>query len=81
MRSAKLCNSYPETGSITHSPFCASAMSFSRIEFGITSWLGAVITIGVALWFRRRVIGDEKNLATRLGKPYQEYMKTVPHGI
>ncbi|HKX51409.1 MAG TPA: hypothetical protein VJQ48_13345 [Candidatus Binatia bacterium] len=51
------------------------------LRLALRSGSGAVITIGVALWFRRRVIGDEKNLATRLGKPYQEYMKTVPHGI
>jgi protein-S-isoprenylcysteine O-methyltransferase Ste14 len=48
------------------------------LSLTLRSWLGAVITIAVALWFRRRVIGDEKNLATRLGKPYLEYMKKVP---
>ena len=51
------------------------------LSLALCSWLGAVITIGVALWFRRRVIGDEKNLATRLGKPYLEYMKKVPRWI
>ncbi len=30
------------------------------LSLALRSWLGAVITIGVALWFRRRVIGDEK---------------------
>jgi hypothetical protein len=35
----------------------------------LRSWLGAVITIAVAFWFHRRVIGDEEKLATRLGKP------------
>lgn len=51
------------------------------LSLALRSWLGAVITIGVALWFRRRVIGDEKNLATRLGKPYLEYMRKVPRWI
>jgi protein-S-isoprenylcysteine O-methyltransferase Ste14 len=27
------------------------------LSLALRSWLGAVITIGVALWFRRRVIG------------------------
>jgi protein-S-isoprenylcysteine O-methyltransferase Ste14 len=40
-----------------------------------------MITIAVALWFQRRVIGDEEKLATRLGKPYIEYMKKVPRWI
>jgi protein-S-isoprenylcysteine O-methyltransferase Ste14 len=51
------------------------------LSLALRSWLGAVITIGVALWFHGRVIGDEKNLATRLGKPYLEYMKKVPRWI
>jgi protein-S-isoprenylcysteine O-methyltransferase Ste14 len=51
------------------------------LSLTLRSWFGAVITIAVALWFRRRVIGDEKNLATRLGKPYLEYMKKVPRWI
>jgi protein-S-isoprenylcysteine O-methyltransferase Ste14 len=80
MRSAKLCNSSPETGSITHSPSCASAMSFSRIEFGITLLARRCDHDRRCVVVRRLVIGDE-NLATRLGKPYQEYIKTVPRGI
>jgi protein-S-isoprenylcysteine O-methyltransferase Ste14 len=51
------------------------------LSLTLQSWLGAVITIAVALWFQRRVIGDEDKLATRLGKPYIEYMKKVPRWI
>ena len=51
------------------------------LSLTLQSWLGAVITIAVALWFQRRVIGDEEKLATRLGKPYIEYMKKVPRWI
>ena len=40
------------------------------LSLTLQSWLGAVITIAVALRFQRRVIGDEEKLATRLGKPY-----------
>jgi protein-S-isoprenylcysteine O-methyltransferase Ste14 len=48
------------------------------LSLTLRSWLGAVITIAVALWFHRRVIGDENKLAARLGKPYLEYMNKVP---
>ena len=43
----------------------------------LRSWFAAVITVAVALWFHRRVIGDEKKLAARLGQPYVQYMKSV----
>ena len=43
----------------------------------LQSWLAAAITIGVAIWFHARVIGDEKKLAERLGKPYIDYMNSV----
>ena len=35
------------------------------LSLAITLLVGAVITIGVALWFRRRVIGDEKKLSNQ----------------
>ena len=34
------------------------------------SWLAALIAIAVAIWFHMRILGDEKKLAARLGKPY-----------
>jgi hypothetical protein len=43
----------------------------------LQSLLAAAITIGVAMWFHARVIGDEKKLAERLGKPYIDYMNSV----
>lgn len=43
----------------------------------LKSWLGALITVGVAIWFHRRVLDDEKKLAERLGEPYVEYMNSV----
>ena len=30
------------------------------LSLTLRSWLGAVITVAVALWFHRRVIGDEE---------------------
>ena len=47
------------------------------LSLTLRSWFAAVITVAVALWFHRRVIGDEKKLAARLGRPYLQYMKSV----
>ena len=47
------------------------------LSLTLRSWFAAVITVAVALWFHRRVIGDEKKLAARLGPPYLQYMKSV----
>ena len=45
------------------------------------SWLAAAITIGVAIWFHARVLGDEKKLRERLGQPYVDYMNSVKRWI
>ena len=45
------------------------------------SWLGAAITIAVAIWFHLRVVGDEKKLITRLGQPYVDYLAAVKRWI
>ena len=47
----------------------------------LKSWLAAMITAGVAIWFHRRVLGDEKELAQTLGQPYVEYMQSVKRWI
>ena len=47
----------------------------------LQSWLAAVITITVAAWFHYRVLGDEKKLSQRLGKPYVEYTNSVQRWI
>jgi hypothetical protein len=47
----------------------------------LQSWLGALITAAVAVWFHRRVLDDEKNLAARLGAPYANYMRSVKRWI
>ena len=47
----------------------------------LQSWFAALITIVVAIWFHIRVLGDEKKLAPRLGKPYIDYMNTVKRWI
>ena len=45
------------------------------------SWLAALIAIAVAIWFHMRILGDEKELAARLGKPYVDYANAVKRWI
>ena len=47
----------------------------------LESWLAALITVGVAVWFHLRVIGDEKKLVVRLGAAYVDYLKSVKRWI
>ena len=67
--------------------FSRNPMYLGHIIFltGLTltlhSWLAAAITIGVAIWFHARVLGDEKKLRERLGQPYVDYMISVKRWI
>jgi len=47
----------------------------------LKSWLAAMITVGVAIWFHRRVLSDEKELAQTLGQPSVEYIQSVKRWI
>jgi protein-S-isoprenylcysteine O-methyltransferase Ste14 len=47
----------------------------------LESWLAGMITAAVAVWFHRRVLSDEKNLAAHLGAPYLSYMQTVKRWV
>ena len=47
----------------------------------LQSWFAALITIAVAVWFHRRVRGDEGKLIERLGEPYVNYLKSVKRWI
>ena len=47
----------------------------------LQSWLAALITIGTALWFHLRVVGDEQKLVERLGDPYVVYLSEVKRWI
>ena len=51
------------------------------LSLTLRSWFGAAVTVAVAFWFHRRIIGDEKKLAARLGKPYLDYMNKVRRWI
>ena len=47
----------------------------------LQSWFAALITIAVSIWFHIRVLGDEKKLASTLGKPYVDYVNAVKRWI
>lgn len=47
----------------------------------LKSWLAALITVSVAVWFHIRVLGDEKELIERLGEPYKHYLASVRRWI
>jgi hypothetical protein len=47
----------------------------------LQSWLAALITSTVAVWFHLRVRGDETKLVERLGRPYIEYTESVKRWI
>ena len=47
----------------------------------LKSWLAASITVATAIWFHRRVVGDEKKLIQILGQPYVNYMAAVKRWI
>ena len=45
------------------------------------SWLGLALLIGCAIWFDRRVRGDEAKLEARFGDAYQDYKQRVKRRI
>ena len=47
----------------------------------LKSWLAALLTLGVAIWFHTRVVADEKKLVHQLGKPYIVYLSQVKRWI
>jgi protein-S-isoprenylcysteine O-methyltransferase Ste14 len=47
----------------------------------LKSWPAALITIATAIWFHRRVVGDEKKLIQTLGQPYVNYMAAVKRWV
>ena len=47
----------------------------------LRSLFAAVITVGTAIWFHSRVVGDEQRLIDLFGAPYLGYMKRVKRWI
>ena len=52
-----------------------------RIALTMHSWLAALITVAVAVWFHFRIFADERNLAAKLGQPYVTYTRSVKRWI
>jgi len=46
-----------------------------------SSWAGALIAGGRAVWFHRRVLRDERGLARQFGEPYVAYAQRVKRWI
>ena len=68
--------------SLTRNPmYLGHVISLIGVTLTLKSWLAAMITIGTAIWFHLRVIGDEKKLIPRLGQPYVNYLATVKRWI
>lgn len=53
----------------------------SGLTLTLRSWLAAVISLGVAVWFHFRVLADERQLAVKLGAPYVAYTKSVKRWV
>jgi hypothetical protein len=47
----------------------------------LQSLLAALITVATALWFHRRVLEDERNLAQSFGEPYLQYRAKVARWV
>lgn len=66
----------------TRNPMYLGHLFFlTGLTLTLQSWLAAIITVGVAVWFHCRVLGDEKKLAVKLGRPYIDYMESVKRWI
>jgi protein-S-isoprenylcysteine O-methyltransferase Ste14 len=66
----------------TRNPMYLGHLIFlTGLTLTLKSWLAAGVTIGVAIWFHYRVLGDEKKLIARFGDPYINYMQLVKRWI
>jgi len=78
----------PET-LVTSGPFalCRNPMYLGHVIFlaglalSMSSWLGAAIALGTAVWLQFRVRRDERRLAERFGEPYMQYCSRVKRWI
>jgi protein-S-isoprenylcysteine O-methyltransferase Ste14 len=66
----------------TRNPMYLGHMIFLiGLTLTLKSWPAALITIATAIWFHRRVVGDEKKLIQTLGQPYVNYMAAVKRWV
>lgn len=54
---------------------------FAGLALAFASWIGAAIAVFHALWFDRRVRGDEAQLEARFGDAYLDYARRVKRWI
>ena len=74
---------------VTTGPFawCRNPMYLGHVIFltglalSLRSGLAAVIVLATAVWFRFRVLRDEKRLRERFGQPYVDYCARVKRWI
>ena len=66
----------------TRNPMYLGHLIFlTGLTLTLRSWLAALITVAVALWFHTRVVSDETKLIQRLGEPYVNYLARVRRWI
>lgn len=66
----------------TRNPMYLGHLIFlTGLTLTLKSWLAALITVGVAIWFHRRVLEDERTLRENLGQPYDDYLNSVKRWI
>jgi protein-S-isoprenylcysteine O-methyltransferase Ste14 len=81
--------SVPPERLVTGGPyrFCRNPMYLGHLIFlaglalALRSWLGALVFLLHAVWFQRRVRGDEARLAALFGEPYRDYAARVRRWI
>lgn len=54
---------------------------FLGLALVLASWLGAAVLVAHAVWFDRRVRGDEAHLLQLFGDPYRQYLTCVKRWI
>ena len=81
----RLCGRYRvNTGPYAYSRnpmYLGHIIFLSGLTLTLRSWLAALITIAVAVWFHLRVCRDERKLVQRLGQPYEQYLASVKRWI
>jgi protein-S-isoprenylcysteine O-methyltransferase Ste14 len=61
--------------------YLGHSIFLTGLALTLKSWLAALMTLMVAIWFHFRVLADEKNLAHVLGAPYIAYTQRVKRWI
>jgi hypothetical protein len=62
---------------IRHPMYLGHILFLIGLTLTLRSWLAALITAAVAIWFHFRVLADERNLSVALGPDYLAYTRSV----